>query len=85
MTIAAELKPGSVLFYGGKLIHGGGANTTADVKRRVVASAFNPSFLVPEEAYPFVVPMDVARQMSSRPRRWSRPPPRCCSTSCPHC
>jgi len=66
MTIPAELEPGSVLFYSGKLIHGGGANVTADVKRRVVSSAFNPSFLVPEEAYPFVVPMEVARQMSPR-------------------
>lgn len=66
MTIPAELKPGSVLFYGGKVIHGGGANVTADVKRRVIASAFNPSFLVPEEAYPFVVPMEEARKMSPR-------------------
>jgi len=66
MTIAAELKPGSVLFYGGKMIHGGGANLTADVRRRVIASAFNPSFLVPEEAYPFVVPMEEARKMSPR-------------------
>jgi ectoine hydroxylase-related dioxygenase (phytanoyl-CoA dioxygenase family) len=66
MTIPAELKPGSVLFYGGKVLHGGGANVTADVKRRVIASAFNPSFLVPEEAYPFVVPMEEARKMSPR-------------------
>ncbi len=65
-TIAAELKPGSALLFGGKVIHGGGANTTADVKRRVVLAAFNPGFLVPEEAYPFVVPMELARQMSPR-------------------
>jgi len=66
MTIPAELNPGSVLFYGGKVLHGGGANVTADVKRRVIASAFNPSFLVPEEAYPFVVPLEEARKMSPR-------------------
>lgn len=66
MTIPAELKPGSVLFYGGKVVHGGGANVTSDVKRRVIASSFNPSFLVPEEAYPFVVPMEEARKMSPR-------------------
>jgi ectoine hydroxylase-related dioxygenase (phytanoyl-CoA dioxygenase family) len=66
MTIPAELKPGSVLFYGGKVIHGGGANVTANVKRRVIAAAFNPAFLVPEEAYPFVVPMEEARKMSPR-------------------
>ena len=66
MTIAAELKPGSALLFGGKLIHGGGANTTRDVKRRVVLAAFNPGFLVPEEAHPFVVPIELARQMSPR-------------------
>jgi ectoine hydroxylase-related dioxygenase (phytanoyl-CoA dioxygenase family) len=65
-TVAGELKPGSVLFYSGKVVHGGGANVTADVKRRVIASAFNPSFLVPEEAFPFVVPMEEARRMSPR-------------------
>ena len=66
VTIPAELKAGSGLFFSGKLIHGGGANRTTDVRRRVVSSAFNPGFLVPEEAYPFTVPMEVARQMSPR-------------------
>lgn len=66
MTIPATLKAGSALFYGGKLVHGGGANVTSDVKRRVIAVPYNPGFLVPEEAYPFSVPMDVARKMSPR-------------------
>lgn len=63
-TTAAELKAGSVLFYSGKLAHGGGANRTEDVKRRVITCPFNPGFMMPEEAYPFVVPMEVVRQMS---------------------
>jgi ectoine hydroxylase-related dioxygenase (phytanoyl-CoA dioxygenase family) len=66
MTVPAAMRAGSALLFGGKLLHGGGANPTSNVKRRVVAAAFNPGFLVPEEAYPFVVPMDVARQMSPR-------------------
>ncbi len=66
MTIPAVLRPGSAVLFGGKVIHGGGANTTGDVKRRVVIAAFNPGFLVPEEAYPFVVPMELAREMSPR-------------------
>jgi ectoine hydroxylase-related dioxygenase (phytanoyl-CoA dioxygenase family) len=66
MTIPAELKPGSALLFSGKVIHGGGANTTTDVKRRVVIAAFNPGFLVPEEAYPFVVPLELVREMSPR-------------------
>jgi len=64
MTVAAELKAGSALLMSGKTIHGGGANVTNDVKRRVVAIAFNPGFLVPEDAYPFVVPLSLARTMS---------------------
>lgn len=64
MTIPATLKAGSALFYGGKLVHGGGANVTADFKRRVLAVPYNPGFLVPEEAYPFTVPMEAVRKMS---------------------
>lgn len=63
-TVAAELKAGSALLMSGKTIHGGGANRTTNVRRRVLATAFNPGFLVPEEAYPFVVPLEVARSMS---------------------
>jgi len=69
MTIPAELESGCAVFYGGKVLHGGGANKTKDVKRRVISSGFNPGFLVPEEAYPFVVPMELVRQMSPRMQR----------------
>lgn len=64
MTVPAEMKAGACLFYSGKLVHGGGANRTTDVRRRVITSPFNPGFLVPEEAYPFAVPIEVAREMS---------------------
>ena len=64
MTVAAELKAGDALLMSGKTLHGGGANVTTDVKRRVLSTAFNPGFLVPEEAYPFVVPLELARTMS---------------------
>jgi len=63
-TIAGELPAGSALLMSGKTIHGGGANVTQDYKRRVVAISFNPGFLVPEDAYPFVVPLELARTMS---------------------
>lgn len=66
MTIPATLKAGSAFLYGGKLVHGGGANVTKDVKRRVLAVPYNPGFLVPEEAYPFTVPMEAVRKMSPR-------------------
>jgi ectoine hydroxylase-related dioxygenase (phytanoyl-CoA dioxygenase family) len=64
MTIPATLKAGSAVFYSGKLVHGGGANVTKDVKRRVIAVPYNPGFLVPEEAYPFTVPLEAVRKMS---------------------
>lgn len=63
-TIAGELPAGSALLMSGKTIHGGGANVTQDYKRRVIAMSFNPGFLVPEDAYPFVVPLELARTMS---------------------
>ena len=64
MTIPAELKAGSAVFYSGKLVHGGGANRTRDVNRRVIAVPYNPGFLVPEEAYPFIVPLEEVKKMS---------------------
>ena len=66
MTIPAIMKAGSVLFYSAKLIHGGGANVTADRKRRVLSAGFNIGMLLPEEAYPFVVPMEAVRAMPPR-------------------
>nr|WP_217895297.1 phytanoyl-CoA dioxygenase family protein [Sphingomonas sp. CDS-1] len=66
MTIPATMKAGSVLFYGAKLVHGGGANVTTDKKRRVLSAGFNIGMLLPEEAYPFVVPMEAVREMPPR-------------------
>lgn len=66
MTVPVELKAGSIFFYSGKVVHGGGANRTKDVRRRVIATAFNAGFLVPEEAYPFTVPLDLVRTMPKR-------------------
>ena len=68
-TIAARMKAGDVLLYSGKTAHGGGANLTTDQYRRGVAFAFNPGFLTGEEAYPFLVSMDIVRQLSPRVQR----------------
>lgn len=66
MTVAAELEPGDALFFTGKIAHGGGANVTTDQYRRAVAFTFNLGWLVPEEAYPFVVDMELVRTLSPR-------------------
>jgi ectoine hydroxylase-related dioxygenase (phytanoyl-CoA dioxygenase family) len=64
MTVPVEMKAGSVFFFSGKVVHGGGANTSKDIKRRAISTAFNPGFLVPEEAYPFSVPLEQVRNMT---------------------
>lgn len=66
MTIPAEIKAGDAILVPGKLVHGGGANRTTDQYRRAVAFTFQPGFLTPEEAYPFMVDMKLATQMSPR-------------------
>jgi ectoine hydroxylase-related dioxygenase (phytanoyl-CoA dioxygenase family) len=64
MTVPAELKAGSALFFSGRLVHGGGANKTTDQRRRVIATSFNPGFLVPEDAYPFIISREEAATYS---------------------
>jgi ectoine hydroxylase-related dioxygenase (phytanoyl-CoA dioxygenase family) len=64
-TVAAEMEKGDALVFSGKLLHGGGANRS-NKPRRGMALAFCPGWLVPEEAYPFVVPMEIARTLSPR-------------------
>lgn len=66
MTIPAIMKPGSGLLLTGKVVHGGGANKTRDVRRRALSLAYNPGWTVPEEAYPFIVPMEIARGLPKR-------------------
>lgn len=68
-TIPAIMKPGDALFITGKTIHGGGANTTEDERRRGIAFSFVASYLTPEEAYPFQIDLDVAKKMSVRAQR----------------
>ena len=68
-TIPAAMSAGDCFFYSGKTVHGGGENRTSDQYRRGLAFAFNPGFLTGEEAYPFLVSMDHARQLSPRVQR----------------
>lgn len=68
-SIPVEMNAGDAFFYTGKVVHGGGANTTTDQYRRGLAFAFNPGYLTGEEAYPFLLSMDTARQLSERVQR----------------
>ncbi|MCO1386809.1 phytanoyl-CoA dioxygenase family protein [Burkholderia multivorans] len=64
-TIPAVMEKGDGLVFSGKLLHGGGANIS-NRPRRGLAMAFCPGWLVPEEAYPFVIPLEIARTLSVR-------------------
>ncbi|GAB3199121.1 phytanoyl-CoA dioxygenase family protein [Nocardioides hungaricus] len=66
MTIPAEMKAGDVIFFNGKVVHGGGANVTESERRRGLTIPLQPSFLTPEEAYPLLVDLDLARTLSPR-------------------
>jgi len=68
-TIPAVMSAGDALFFSGKTVHGGGANRTTDEYRRAVSFAFNPGFLTGEEAYPFLIDMDVVKTLSPRVQR----------------
>ena len=65
-TVPAVMDAGDVFFFSGKTAHGGGANVTKDQYRRGVAFAFQPGYLVPEEAYPFLIDMELAKSLSPR-------------------
>ncbi|PFH63360.1 hypothetical protein XA68_12324 [Ophiocordyceps unilateralis] len=68
-TVPVELKPGDAVFISGKVVHGGGANSTEDIRRRGVSLVFQCSYLTPEEAYPFLVDKKLAKTLSPRAQR----------------
>lgn len=51
-TMPAEMAPGDALVYSGKVVHGGGANTTVDRWRRAMHLSFVVGWLTPEESSP---------------------------------
>ncbi|MFJ9824515.1 phytanoyl-CoA dioxygenase family protein [Streptomyces sp. NPDC101160] len=65
-TVPALLRAGDALFFSGKTVHGGGANVTSDNYRRALSVNFNPGYLVGEEAYPFLIDLDLAKTLSPR-------------------
>jgi ectoine hydroxylase-related dioxygenase (phytanoyl-CoA dioxygenase family) len=64
----ATMTAGSALLYSGKVIHGGGANTTADQWRVGLHAGFCRGWLRAEENFQLTVPLDVARKMPDRAR-----------------
>ncbi|MEZ5558052.1 MAG: phytanoyl-CoA dioxygenase family protein [Pseudomonadales bacterium] len=52
MTVPAEMQPGDALVYSGKVVHGGGANRSADRWRMAMHLSFLVGWLTPEESSP---------------------------------
>ena len=65
-SVPAEMEAGSVLFFSGKTIHGGGANRTVDQWRWSLHVSYLLGWLRAEEAHPHSVPRDVAAELPRR-------------------
>ena len=61
--VAAVMPAGSAVLYLGSTIHGGGANTTADVRRRAIHISYVLGWLRTEENHFLGTPPDVARKL----------------------
>jgi hypothetical protein len=62
----ATMPAGSALLYSGKVIHGGGANTTEDQWRVGLHAGFCRGWLRAEENFQLTVPLEVARTLPER-------------------
>jgi hypothetical protein len=68
-TVPAEMRPGDALVYSGKVVHGGGANTTSDRWRKAMHLSFVVGWLTPEESSPLDYSDDELAQCSARVQR----------------
>lgn len=66
--VFAEMPSGSVLLYGGSILHGGGANTTKSEKRLAVLIHYSLSWLRQEENQYLSCPPNIATQLPSELR-----------------
>jgi len=65
-TCQATMPAGSALLYNGKVIHGGGANTTDDQWRVGLHAGFCCGWLRPEENHQLTTDLDAARKKPER-------------------
>ncbi|EFE37468.1 hypothetical protein TRV_07870 [Trichophyton verrucosum HKI 0517] len=65
-TISAVMNPGDCAFFSGKVIHGGGTNSTADEFRRGLSMSFIRRILSPEQAHPLSISREIIETMSYR-------------------
>ncbi len=65
-VVACSLPAGSALFFRGDTIHAGGANTTADRRRRALSTGYCAGWLRPVENSYTNIPTDVVRGLPRR-------------------
>ncbi|EEY23836.1 Fum3p [Verticillium alfalfae VaMs.102] len=65
-----ELKAGDCLLLGGRIVHRGEANRTADERRRLLSCTVTSSVLTPEEAHPLILDKDVVRGLPERVKKF---------------
>lgn len=65
-VVQAEMPAGSALIYLGSTLHGGGANTTTDTRRRGMFFGYVVGWLRTEENMFLTVPIEAARTMPLR-------------------
>ncbi len=64
-TVVAEAPAGAMILWLGATLHGGGANTTGQIRRGVVMS-YSVGWLAPAEKLLLSIPPDVARALPER-------------------
>src|SRR6476620_8271214 len=69
LAVPVELEPGDALIYIVRLLHGGGANKTADRWRKALYLAYLVGWLTPEEAVAVGVGPELARTLPPRARQ----------------
>lgn len=69
-TVPATMQAGDALLLTGRLVHGGGANSTANRSRRVISTSWSLGFFKSEEAWHVAVPFEEARQYPARVQRY---------------
>ncbi|MBV9951980.1 MAG: phytanoyl-CoA dioxygenase family protein [Acidimicrobiia bacterium] len=65
-VVAAEMPAGSAIYYLGKTLHGGGANTTEDTMRRALFLGFSLGWLRTKENFFISTPIEAVREMPKR-------------------
>lgn len=64
------MRAGDALLLTGRLVHGGGANTTANRSRRLISTSWSLGFFKSEEAWHIAIPLEEARHYPARVQRY---------------